>query len=148
MLKKILMFLAFISLIILINIYESNKIKSINKNGLEDLNLMLVGVVDSVDNAGSDRYHGRGIISVSILKSNVIHYDPRSKLEYFYCIIKGTKAELYDNTLGIINGDTLKINTKTKTKYWTNKGKTVKDDVTISTDEDYYTYISTHHIIF
>ncbi len=120
-------------------IYSENKRKrEVDKVGLEDLNLQLVGVVDSVDNG--DNFHGYGIIRLKIISSNIQEYDPRSKQEFYFCIIKNGMAEIYEHTF-VSKVDTVTIDTKKKTMSYIENGKEVVGSISINANEGYYDYI-------
>jgi hypothetical protein len=143
-------YLLFIGLIAVIFFFYFNRKqeKRIDKQTLKELDLQLTGVVDSVDKLNG--YNGTGIIRLKILTSNIDNYDPRNKLEYYYCIIKNGIAELYDgNANECFKGDTLKINTKTKIISWMNKKKQEqKYSIWISTDDDFYKYAKSHQLMY
>ena len=103
------------------------KQKEIDKVCLEDLNLQLVGLIDTIDEGNN--YHGYGIIRLKIISSNIKDYDPRSKQEYYFCIIKNGMAEIYDHTPTKLKQDTLIYNTKLKltvAKYYTPSGRCIQ----------------------
>src|SRR5690554_6831108 len=72
-----------------------NTVDKDNFRGIE--NLYLIGVVTSTEKVVNkwQGYHGRGIIRINIIKSNMEKYDPRNKQVNYYCILKGRKAEVY-----------------------------------------------------
>src|SRR5690606_34158175 len=81
--------------------------------GLEDVKL--TGIVYFVNKNIGNGFHGRGIIRVKILSSNVNHYDPRNKQINYYCIIKNKKAEIYCTSASYLNiGDTVNINSNNR----------------------------------
>lgn len=89
-----------------------------------DVNLKMKGVVYFVNNKIGNGYHGRGIVRVNLIESNIKSYDPRNKQLNYYCILANGKAELYDNHVSYTKiGDTIEINTKEKTIKWLNKEK-------------------------
>jgi hypothetical protein len=116
----------------------------VDKRGLEDLNLQLVGVVDSVTEITG--YNNYGIIQIRILQSNISLYDPRTTQKFYYCFIRNGKAEIYDHTFDTCKGDTITINTKTKLRSDKNKSKnTGEGSITINRNEGYYDYINGYH---
>ena len=120
-------------------LYSQNKWQAeIDKVGLEDLNLQLIGVVDSVDNG--DNYHGYGIIRLRIISSNLQEYDPRSKQEFYFCIIKNGKAEIYEHTF-VSKVDTVTIDTKKKIISYIENGRRGVGSISINADKSYYNYI-------
>ena len=120
--------------------YSQNKRQEeIDKIGLEDLNLQLIGVVDSVDNG--DNYHGYGIIRLRVISSNIQEYHPRWKQEFYFCIIKNGKAEIYEHTF-VSKVDTVTIDTKKKLMSYIKNGKRVVGSISINADKSYYNYIS------
>ncbi len=123
-------------------LYDSNKRKAVAKAGLLDLNLQLTGVVDKVIEGGSS-YHGYGIIRLKIIHSSVDYYDPRSKLDFYYCMIKNGRAEIYDHTVGP-KVDTVYIDTRREIMSYMEDGSKVEGSIGISTDEGYYDFIKEH----
>ena len=118
----------------------------INKIGLEDLQLKLVGVVSNVDRGRN--YHGYGIIHLNVISSNLKNYDPRSKQEFYFCIIKDSLAEVYDHTSATFEGDTLVYETVSKLGAKIKNGKKEQEGtISINADTDYYNYIK-HKTIF
>jgi hypothetical protein len=92
------------------DLFESMQIED---EYFSSLNLVLKGVVQDVDRPESS--NGFGILEVSILNSNLDNYDPRNTREYYYCIIKNGKAEIYQCAVSQIQvGDTVEINTRKK----------------------------------
>jgi hypothetical protein len=120
---------------------ENQKQNKIEEVGLEDLNLQLTGIIDTIDEG--DNYHGYGIIRVKIISSNVEEYDPRSKQEFYFCIIKNGMAEIYDHTpTNYSKGDTLMYNTKEKLGSFLRNGKKEQEGtISINANNDYYNYI-------
>lgn len=74
---------------------EQNRI---DKELLENLNLQLTGVIDSVDVFNG--YGGFGIIRLKIISSNMDDYDPRPDHAFYYCVIKKGTAEIYAPAFG------------------------------------------------
>lgn len=73
-------------------------------------NLELKGVIFSVNNDKEiTGDHGRRIIRLKIIETNMDEYDPRNKQANYYCIIKNGKAEIYE-TLGGNIGDSIVLN--------------------------------------
>jgi hypothetical protein len=124
---------------------DTKRKNEIDKVGLEDLNLQLIGVIESVDKGNN--YHGYGIIRLKIISSNIQEYDPRGKQEFYFCIIKNGVAEIYDHTSVIFKKDTLVYDTKAKMGGYLRNGK--KEDygsISIYGNKDYYEYIKQHTI--
>jgi hypothetical protein len=106
-----------------INKENNNKIEK-NWDDLSDINLKMKGVVYFVNNKIGNGYHGRGIVRINLIESNLKSYDPRNKQLNYYCIVNNGKAELYDNHVSYAEiGDTIEINTNEKTIKWLNKEK-------------------------
>ncbi len=81
--------------------------------GIEDLKL--TGIVYSTQEVQNklQGYHGRGIVRINIIESNIYEYDPRDKQANYFCLIKDGKAEIYGwSWLGLKNGDTLQLDVK------------------------------------
>lgn len=107
-------------------------------------NLKMKGVVYYVNNdVRNGFYHGRGIMRVNILDSNINYYNPKKQQRNYYCIIKNQKAEIYDNHVSYINvGDTITIDTKKQVLYWVNN-KGVNYEYSISIGEpDFFRFIT------
>lgn len=125
--------------------YATHQTKSgAEKAALEDLGLRLKGVVESVDDG--DNFHGYGIVRLRVIYSNIKTYDPRSKLSYYFCVIKDSVAEVYDHTSSrtTLVGDTLIYDTKKKVGGRIKNGKEVDvGDISVNTQEAYYDYIWT-----
>ncbi len=119
--------------------YSQNKRQNeIDKVGLQDLNLQLTGVVENVDNGAN--YHGYGIIRLRIINSNIQEYDPRTKQEFYFCVIKNGMAEIYEHTF-VSKVDTVTIDTKKKLMSYIENGKREIGSISINADENYYNYI-------
>jgi hypothetical protein len=119
--------------------------KKIDKDFLEDINLQLLGVVDTVDKG--NHYHGYGIIRLKVISSNIQEYDPRHKQEFYFCIIKNGIAEVYDHTSATYKQDTLFYDTKLKIGGFLKNGKKEEvGSISINTDKNYYNYIREHTI--
>jgi len=117
----------------------------INKAGLEDLDLQLVGVVDTVIKGSN--YHDFGIIRLNIISSNIQEYDPRTNQKYYFCIIKNGIAEMYDHTLNELKGDTLMYQSKLRLRSYLRNGKKEEEgSISINATEDYYNFIRRHTI--
>ncbi|WP_131539557.1 hypothetical protein [Pedobacter nototheniae] len=132
-------------IIILISLYFNLKTETrLNKATLEDLNLQLTGIVYKVDKVKG--YNGFGIADLKIINSNIKNYDPRSKNDYYYCIIKNGKIEIYDIVVNAMTiGDTIKIDTKNKTILYKNEGRKEEGTIMVNTDDGFYNYIKKHH---
>lgn len=73
-------------------------------------NLKLTGVRYSINKDIGNGYHGRGIMRVNIINSNIKNYDPRDKQSNYFCIIENNKAEIYSTDVYYLNiGDTIRI---------------------------------------
>lgn len=87
-------------------------------------NLKLTGIVYSIDDGIGNGYHGRGIIRVNIVESNINYYDPRDVQQNYYCIIKNNAAEIYGTSASYVNvGDTILIDGSSKVLNYYNKKK-------------------------
>lgn len=116
--------------------------KEAEQNGLENLNLQLMGVVESIEEGES--FHGYGIIRLKIISSNIQDYDARGKLQYYFCIIKNNIAEVYDHVSvsRTFVGDTLAYDTKEKLGSRIKNGKkTEEGSIGINRDDAYYRFI-------
>lgn len=137
--KSVLIMVIIFTIGAVIFLYTENKKKEqIDKVGLDDLNLQLVGIVDSIDNGKN--YHGYGIVRLKIIESNVQDYDPRSSQKFYFCVIKNGIAEIYTHTF-IDKIDTVKINTKDRTIATKKNGRFDTGSISIYADKDYYNYI-------
>ena len=119
--------------------------KKIEKIGLTELGLKLVGVVTDVDKI--EGYNGFGFMKLKILSTNIINYDPRNKLEFYYCIIKDSIAKIYDSNINecFVN-DTIEIDTKKATISWKNIDRYEQIfTISINADPRYWEYIKEHH---
>jgi len=117
---------------------ENKRQNKIDRVCLEDLNLQLVGVVDTLEEGRN--YHGYGIIRVKIINSNIQEYDPRSQQEFYFCIIKNGIAEIYTHTF-VTKVDTITINTKGKIISYIKNGRKEEGSISINVNKDYYNYI-------
>ena len=136
--KKILVFLVVTVFFGWFIHIENKRQQEIDKIGLEDLNLQLTGIVDTV--IEGNNYHGYGIIRLKIIKSNLKEYDPCLKQPFYFCIIRDGIAEIYEHTF-VSKVDTVFIDTKKKIMSYTEDGKKVTGSISINADEDYYNYI-------
>jgi len=121
---------------------DSDSRNEAEKNALEDLNLQLTGVVESIQEG--DNFHSYGIIRLRIISSNVQDYDARGKLPYYFCTIKGNMAEVYQHVskLRTFVGDTLTYDTKKKLGARVKNGrKTEEGSISVSRVDDYYRFI-------
>ncbi|MGG5209280.1 hypothetical protein ACQWU4_10035 [Chryseobacterium sp. MIQD13] len=121
------------------NYQKSNK-KIIGWHDFDDLsNLKMKGVIFYVNKDIGNGYHGRGVVRINILETNITSYDPSKYQENYYCKIKGKEAEIYDNNLRDMNvGDTIQIDT---TVSWKNL-KNEKFEYSISIGEPaFFEYI-------
>jgi len=87
------------------------------------LDLKMIGVVTFLnEDVRNGNFHGRGIIRLNILETNLDYYDPRDNQLNYYCLIKDGVAEVYDNTISEMQiGDTIQIDTQEQTIKWLNK---------------------------
>jgi len=117
----------------------------IEKASLKDMNLHLIGVVDSVKKLNG--YSGTGVISIKVLSSNIKYYDPRDSFRYYYCIIKNGYAEVYGGHASHCDvGDTLENNTDKELISWKNRGKKDQEyTIWINTNNRFYDYINEHY---
>src|SRR5258705_2137497 len=110
-LKQIKWFLLLALFAVAFGIYDAIRENEENKKYFRDLNLMLKGVVESVDLSYIP--NGFGVVKVSIIESNKNFYDPRKDRKYYYCIIKDNQAEFYQYGLYDCKvGDTIEVNTR------------------------------------
>jgi hypothetical protein len=144
--KRLPVFLIGILVISMFFYYNTNRKYQIDKVALEDLNLQMVGVVDSVDKAIDGHYHGFGIIWLQIISSNIKEYHPPADQKFYYCIIKNSKAEIYGHASATSKGDTLVIDTKAKLISTLRNGKKEEEGpITIHASKSYYEYIQKYH---
>lgn len=124
--------------------YISNKRdQAVNRESLEKLNLKLQGIVVNVDEVKG--YSGYGIITVRVLKTNIKNYDPRGKVDYYYCVIKDSIAEIYDHAFMRMLGDTLNINTHKRLWSWGSKwNRNNQGSIHVNHSLQYYNYIRAH----
>jgi len=139
--RKVLFLLFGFIYIALFFYWTNNNKESIEKEMLEKLNLQLTGVVDEVNKVKG--YNGTGIVKVRIISSNLKYYDPRPDKNYYYCIVNGDYAEIYDgNTQECFIGDTIKIDTKAKLISWMNaKKRSQKYTIWLNTSDRFYNYL-------
>ena len=76
----------------------------------------MTGIVTDVDEVKG--FNAYGIITVRILKTNITEYDPRDTMEFYYCIIRDSIAEIYDHAFRNMIGDTINIDTKKELQSW------------------------------
>jgi hypothetical protein len=144
--KRVPIFLIGIFVISIFFYYNTNRKDEIDKVALEDLNLQLVGVVDSVDKAIEGHYHGFGVIRLQIISSNIQEYHPPDDQKFYYCVIKNNKAEIYGHASSTLKGDTLVIDTKAKLISKLRNGKNEEvGTITINPSKSYYEYIQKYH---
>ena len=143
--KKLLFFLFGFCGISLFFYFELKKSHDIKKIALGNLNLQLVGVVDSVDKVKNGYYHGFGIIRLKIINSNVQEYIPDSSQQYYYCKIRNGIAEIYDHASLTFRGDTITVDTESRLISKIKNGqKTDEGSIAVCSNEGYYDYISKH----
>jgi len=122
---------------------ENERGNEIFERGLEEPGLLFSGIITGIEEVNG--YNGYGIITIEILNSNVNEYDPRDTVDYYYCIIKGKIAELYDHTTGILIGDTLNVDTKKRLISTGKKGNEHDEgSIRINSSANYYKYIKQH----
>lgn len=110
-----IVFPVFLIVLFSCNLFKDNGLKAVDKDDFRGIeNLYLVGVVDSIQQVMNkmEGYHGRSIIRLNIVKSNMDEYDPRKKQANYYCIIKKRKAEIYEHPGGLTKGDTVVLDIK------------------------------------
>ncbi|OMP74878.1 MULTISPECIES: hypothetical protein [unclassified Chitinophaga] len=140
--KKVLIIIVGIVLFVWVLRSDCHRKNQTNKLALENLDLQLTGIVENVENG--DNFHGYGIVRLRIVSSNIQTYDPRGKLQYYFCVIKDGVAEVYDHasTSNTFVGDTLVYNTKEKKGAIIKNGKkTQEGSIGVSTEDAYYRYI-------
>ncbi|SRR5579871_967192 len=116
-----------------------------NKSSFEQTHLIFSGVITKIIEIPSN--HNYGILRLEILNSNVQNYDPRDSVEFYFCIIKGKSAEVYDYASPRKLGDTLNINASQSIEWVGSKGH-ARDSGSagINPDRGYYDYIKEHTI--
>ena len=80
------------------NLSKNDELRIVDEKDFDGINdLELKGIIYSTQKLQNELqgYHGRGIIRVNILESNINEYDPRDKQSNYFCIIKNGKAEIY-----------------------------------------------------
>jgi hypothetical protein len=115
-----------------------------DKKYFDELNLKLTGIVESVDLSYIP--NGFGVAKVSIINSNRHYYDPRDDHEYYYCLIKNGKAEIYQSGLyECAIGDTINVNTRKRIFLIKNGVKEDIEDIVLSTYDKFYNYVRKNH---
>lgn len=140
--RQALLFIVFIFLGAWFIYMNSRRTSVANKEALEDLNLNLTGVVESVENGNG--FHGYGIVRLKVIESNISDYDPRGTRKYFFCVIKNGMAEIYDHasTGNTYIGDTLVYHTKEKINGIIRNGKLYEEgSISVSTEDNYYQFV-------
>jgi hypothetical protein len=142
--KRVLTILFFATILVIFFQIQFENDNKIRDAAFKNLDLKLVGVVDTVDPVYNSYYHV-GIIRLRIISSNIKEYDPRGTLDYFYCIIKNSHAEIYDHATRTLKGDTLIVNTESMITVC-RRNETIIDSGSISlcSDKGYYDYILKH----
>jgi len=145
--KKLLLIISFVVALIFFFSLRAKKQNTVDKVCLEDLDLHLMGIIESVDKG--DNFHGYGIIRLKIISSNIQEYDPRSKQDFYFCIIKKGIAEIYDHTPLEFKRDTVIYDTKAKLGGYLINGEKVKyGSISINADKAYYDYIKKKTIFY
>jgi hypothetical protein len=131
----------FVTLLLVAYFLMEIKRQDTERVALDSLNLKLSGVVLDVKQLEST--HGTGIILIKIINSNVDYYDPRSKVENYYCIIRNGIAEVYDgHAFSILPSDTVYIDSRAREIKWKNdKGKINTGTIWVNTDENFRNYV-------
>ncbi|WP_310992894.1 hypothetical protein [Aequorivita marina] len=128
--KKLLITLTSVFLFSSCNFFSHNNEKktTVDKFDFKELkNLKLTGIVYSIEDGIGNGYHGRGIVRVNIIESNIHYYDPRDVQQNYYCLIKNNTAEIYGTSASYVNiGDTIVIDVNSKVLNYFNKKKTGK----------------------
>ena len=107
-----IVFSVFLILLFSCNFFSGNGINVVERDDFRGIeNLYLVGAVDSIQQIINklEGYHGKGIIRVNIVKSNMDEYDPRNQQANYYCIIKNGEAEIYEHPGRLKKGDTITL---------------------------------------
>lgn len=87
-------------------------------------NLEMKGIVYSINDTIGNGFHGRGIVRLNILETNLDYYDPREEQANYYCIIKNGKAEVYDTHVSSFKiGDTIIIDSMNELLYYSRYGE-------------------------
>jgi len=133
----IILFLIFI-------IYDQIRISNYNKKYLINLNLVLTGIVESVDLSYIP--NGFGVVKVNVIKSNINYYDPRNDHKYYYCLIKNSQAEFYQHALYECEiGDTIEVNTRERIFIIRNDGKRIQEEIILYDNDKFYDYVRQKH---
>ncbi len=111
----------------------------------DSLDLKLSGTIQSIDMPYG--FNDFGILKVSIISSNISWYDPRKKLDHYYCIIKNNLAEIYQFDLNNCDiGDTIEVNTLNRLFLVHKKNSILLyKRLALSNDELFFKYIRKHH---
>jgi sensor histidine kinase YesM len=89
--------------------YSTWKNKKFQDDYFKNFHLNMVGVIKYIDQPPSS--NGVGIIGADILSTNIKDYDQRGKMDFYYCIIKNGRTELYQAcTIDFEAGDTVQVN--------------------------------------
>ena len=106
---------------------------------LQRSGLVFSGVVTR---AATTNNHGFGITTLKLLQSNRKEYDARDSIQYYYCVIKDSIAEIYDHASENRIGDTLSINAPHLMLYYRTKEGTIDSgSMSMSRTDSYYDYI-------
>jgi hypothetical protein len=128
--------------------------RAADKFGLDDLNLRLTGVVDSIDRTQAGNYSGYRTVRIKIISSNIKTYDARRVSPCYFCMIRNGIAEIYDQSAsdgtgyngGYDIGDTIKINSRQRMIWWKNKKDQIDSSVlSVYNGEELYIYAEKYH---
>lgn len=90
---------------------------------------------------------GSGLLFLDIISSSNDDYDPREESDYYYCVLKGEKAEVLEHRMNLMAiGDTLEVDGLKKTVRLWREGKLVsKWELYITTFKPYYDKVKRFH---
>lgn len=75
----------------------------------ENTNINFIGKITDIKKTNN---HGFNIITLDVIKSNVMNYNPKEV--YYYCLIKDKKAKIFENYSDCFVGDTIEIDLKSR----------------------------------
>jgi hypothetical protein len=130
-----------IAAVLALVIYLQTRESDLNKRYFNELGLILKGVVLHTDVRNG--HNGFGIIRLHVLESNKPYYDPRKQPDYFYAVIHGDSAEIYQGSAASCEpGDTIRLNTLTR-DFIINKtsGESVRRDMVLYANESFYKHV-------